>query len=436
MCLFHVLLKVSEELGITIHPVHINHRLRPGAAEEDQAFVEELCRQAGCPCRTFVCDCSAMAKAEKMTSEEAGRKARYGSFAKVARELRGSGIEQKNICIAVAQNADDQAETILFRLLRGSGIDGLSGISYERTDEWGNRIVRPLLDVSREDILAYCRDQGLSPRMDHTNREAVYTRNKIRLKLIPYLQKEYNPAIKDTLIRMGKNARMDRDFLWEQARDIYEKAVFRRDETEILLGGDVLRGCHRAVRRRVLAMVFSDLGLTEDVTAAHFENCEEIVFHPMPSAMCRLPKDYFLARVYSDVKVGRDNGEAQNNLPSGMKLTVMSLGEYQAWDMQESHGVFDWEKLQGAFGEDFESRITLGFRQSGDFISIGENKTKKIQDYFVDRKVPRDCRDRIPLVKIGREVLWILSEKDKGRFTSKYRLCEATKKVICIEIIC
>jgi len=437
VCLFHVLLEASSEAGRgwTIHPVHINHKLRPGAAEADQAYVENLCRASGCPCRTFVCDCNAIAKAEKMTSEEAGRKARYETFAAVAEELEKSGIPRENICIAVAQNADDQAETILFRLLRGAGVDGLSGIRYMRTDEKGYRVVRPLLDVKREDILEYCSSHDLSPCMDHTNEEAVYTRNKIRLRLIPYLQQEYNPAIKDTMIRLGKNARDDSDYLWEQADIAYEKAVISKEKDEILLKGDELRGCHRAVRFRVLAKAFSDLGLSEDVSAVHFQNCEDIVFHRHPSARCPLPKGYYLARVYDDVKAGKEAAE-ERTLPQ-LKVSILDLAEYRQKKLQkDSHGAFDADQLKAAFGEDFVNRIAPGYRGSGDFISVGENQSKKIQDYFVDRKIPKDERDAVPMVKIGREVLWILPYGGKGRFTSKYKVCENTKKVICIEIIC
>lgn len=437
MCLFHVLLEASSEenRGWTIHPVHINHKFRPGAAEEDQAYVEHLCRASGCPCRTFVYDCNAIAKAEKMTSEEAGRKVRYEAFSAVAEELEKKGVPREDICIAVAQNADDQAETILFRLLRGVGVDGLSGIRYMRTDEKGNRIVRPLLDVKREDILEYCGSHGLSPCMDYTNEEAVYTRNKIRLQLIPYLQQEYNPSIKDTMIRLGKNARDDSDYLWEQANSAYEKAVISKGRDEILLNGDALRGCHRAVRFRVVAKAFSELGLSEDVSAVHFQNCEDIVFHQKPSAWCQLPKGYYLARVYGDVKAGRKETR-ENPLPR-LKIAALSLAEYRAKKLpKDSHAAFDAELLEASFGENFENYIASGYRSSGDFISVGENQSKKIQDYFVDRKIPRDKRDTISMVKIGREVLWILPYEGKGRFTSKYKVCENTKRVICIEIIC
>ena len=130
VCLFHILMRLRKEYDLTIHPVHINHKFRPGAAERDQAYVEELCRKNGLECRTFVVDCNVMADELHMTSEEAGRKARYDAFYQVANEV---GMHE-DVKIAVAQNANDQAETILFRLLRGTGTDGLAGIAYERKE--------------------------------------------------------------------------------------------------------------------------------------------------------------------------------------------------------------------------------------------------------------------------------------------------------------
>ena len=130
VCLFSVLTELAGEMNLTLHPVHINHRFRPGAAEEDQTYVEELCRSNGLSCRSFVYDCPAMAREQKLTPEEAGRKARYEAFFKVAGEIHASGVPASKIAVAVAQNANDQCETILFRILRGTGTDGLSAVCH------------------------------------------------------------------------------------------------------------------------------------------------------------------------------------------------------------------------------------------------------------------------------------------------------------------
>ena len=433
VCLFDVLCKEAEKRNWSIYPVHVNHRFRPGAAEEDQAYVERLSKERGWPCASFVYDCNRIAAEEKLSSEEAGRKVRYEAFGKRAQALADSGIPKENIVIAVAQNADDQAETILFRMLRGAGTDGLSGIGYSRFDASGLRIVRPLLDCRKKDILAYCVAQNLEPRTDHTNLEPVYTRNKIRLELIPALE-AYNPNITDTMIRMGKSCAVDRDFLWETAADAFEKLCREKSEKQILLDGQGLRDLHRSIRQRVISRALSEIGLTEDLGYNHFAQCEEIVFHDHPSARTDLPKGYCLAKNYEHVKVFLAEADCPDNR---LQIRVLPVEEYHALALEKnSHAAFDADQMKAAYGPDFAARIVLGNREAGDTIAMDGEKRKKIQDYFVDRKIPKDERDRVELVKIGHDVLWATPYQGKGRFCSKFKLCPDTKNVICIELIC
>ena len=433
VCLFDVLCKEAEGRNWSIYPVHVNHKFRPGAAEEDQAYVENLCAQYGWPCNSFVYDCNKMAEEEKMTSEEAGRKARYEAFGKQAQAIADQGIPKEQIVIAVAQNADDQAETILFRMLRGAGTDGLSGIGYSRLDEKGFRVVRPLLDCNKKDTVAYCDAKGLHPHIDQTNLETIYTRNKIRLELIPLLQ-EYNPNITDTMIRMGKSCAADKEFLWETATTAFAELCKEKQEKQILLDGEGLRKLHRSIRQRVLAKTFAEVGLTEDVTYIHFAKCEEIIFHQHPSARTDLPKGYCLAKNYDDVKVFLGDSEDGG---SCLRIRKLSLAEYNQEALDgNSHAAFDLEQMEAEYGAGFEERMVLASREAGDTITIADGKRKKIQDYFVDRKIPKDARDQVLLVKIGHDVLWATPYQGKGRFCSKFKLCADTKNVICIEKIC
>lgn len=433
VCLFDVLCRESVGKNWSIYPVHVNHQFRPGAAEEDQAYVENLCLERGWPCTSFVCDCNKIAAEEKLTAEEAGRKVRYAAFAKRAKSLEAAGIAKEDIVIAVAQNADDQAETILFRLLRGAGTDGLAGIGYRRLDEAGFSIVRPLLDCRKEDILAYCAAQELHPCIDHTNLETVYTRNKIRLELIPFLE-AYNSNITDTMIRMGKSCAADKDFLWETALDAFGELCLEKEETFVVLNGEGLRKLHKSIRQRVITKAFAEIGLTEDLTYAHFAKCEEIIFHEHPSARTDLPKGYCLAKNYDNIKVFLP-GEQQND--KRLRISLMPIEAYHALHVDKnSHGAFDADQMETAYGPDFAERIVLAPREAGDTIAIDGGRRKKIQDYFVDRKIPKDQRERVKLVKIGHDVLWALPYEGKGRFCSKFKLCPDTKNVICIEIFC
>ena len=266
-------------LDFTVHPVHVNHKFRPGAAEEDQMFCERISLETSesvpgfFALRSFVVDCNALASELGMTSEEAGRKARYDAFRTVGREVMEIfGCGEEKIKILVAQNANDQAETILFRILRGTGPDGLSGIAYEREDESGFKVIRPILDIKRDEIEKYCDEKGLEPRRDHTNEEAVYARNKIRLELLPLLEKEYNPNIVDTLNRLGRLSAEDRAFLNEQASEVYEEALISENTLDIRK----LNEMDPAIRKRVYVRALNAIGMTENITEKHLQAIDRL----------------------------------------------------------------------------------------------------------------------------------------------------------------
>lgn len=341
--LFHVLYSLNREymesdgkkgMSLEIYPVHINHRFRPGAAEEDQKFSEEFASRLGADCRSFVIECNELADRLGIGSEEAGRKARYDSFRNVAEELASSD-ERSRIKIAVAQNANDQAETVLFRILRGTGTDGLAGIAYKRKDEAGFDIVRPLLDIKREEIEEYCDEEGLEPKIDHTNSEALYTRNKIRLELIPYLEENFNPSIINALNRLAFSALSDKEYLYKQTKLAYEaaidkgkggaydcnrqapndkncKSIFlnnKRDEagsgcgnaekgtTEITLKIEKLAELDKSIRYRVYNMALYEIGMYENVTTKFLDAIDKIrLSQNHPRAYTELTGGFRVAR--------------------------------------------------------------------------------------------------------------------------------------------
>jgi tRNA(Ile)-lysidine synthase len=298
VCLFHILMSIKDQLGITIHPVHVNHKFRPGAAEKDQQYVEELCMRNGLTCRTFVIDCNKLAEELHMTSEEAGRKARYDAFYETAEEL-ALHHGRENIRIAVAQNANDQAETLLFRLLRGTGTDGLAGIAYCR-EERGYKVIRPLLDVYRTEIEEYCEANKLDPAIDHTNSESIYARNKIRLELIPLLEKEYNESIQQSMVRLARIAAADKDYMWRQTEEAYAKLAdvhyAKGSETaeEIVMSRQELAALHEAVRHRVVLKAFGHIGLEKDISEERIASADNIIEKKQAPKTVEFPHGYRL----------------------------------------------------------------------------------------------------------------------------------------------
>lgn len=478
VCLFSVLCRLAEDMSLTIHPVHINHKFRPGAAEEDQAYVEELCRSKGLCCRSFVYDCPAIAKEQKLSPEEAGRNARYEAFFKVAEEIRSQGIPAKKIAVAVAQNANDQCETILFRIMRGTGTDGLSGIAYKREGEGGIAVIRPLLDITRDEIEKYCAEQGLDPRIDHTNSETVYTRNRIRLELIPYLADNFNSNIVETVNRLGRIAAEDREYMYREALTIFDKirqarpdrqaerAEQARPETKAEPGSRVvsiftppLENLHPAIRFRVYNIALDNAGMEGNVTRAHLEAVERVRLSESPSASADLADGFRVFRAYDKLIFSR--WEEHPSQEVKWRLSVMNRQEYckfveanqtaQAAQVNQAARADQVTRATQATQAAQAARLYAAFsgraletgakpevrrRRDGDTIAI-KGGTKKLQDFFTDCKVPKIYRDEMLLLAVGNRILWVLPSehfpdernRQKGRFSADYKVnlsCDET----------
>lgn len=442
VCLFSVLCQLAEDMNLTIHPVHINHKFRPGAAEEDQAYVEELCRSKGLCCRSFVYDCPAIAKEQKLTPEEAGRNARYEAFFKVAEEIRSQGVPAEKIAVAVAQNANDQCETILFRIMRGTGTDGLSGIAYKRDGEGGIAVIRPLLDITRDEIEKYCAEQGLDPRIDHTNSETVYTRNRIRLELIPYLAEKFNTNIVETVNRLGRIAAEDREYMYQEARTIFDEirqvaqdSQAERTEQTVSIFTPPLENLHPAIRFRVYNIALDSAGMEGNVTRSHLEAVESVRISKSPSASVNLADGFSVCRAYDRLIFYRRGEHAAEE--AKWKLTVMNRQEYCEF-MENTQA----KQLYGAFsGRVLETgaKPELRTRRDGDTISI-KGGTKKLQDFFTDCKVPKMYRDEMLLLAAGSRVLWVLPSehfpdernRQKGRFSADYKADPSCDETIIV----
>lgn len=338
VCLFNVLRDLAGEMELKIVPVHVNHMFRPGAADKDQEYVERICREAGLECRSFTVDCNALAEEKGLTGEEAGREARYEAFYAVAGEIAGSiakdrseagsDEEAPDVLIAVAQNANDQAETILHRIIRGTGPDGLSGIAYKRYEK-DVPVIRPLLDITREEIEEYCRENRLDPVTDHTNSEPVYLRNRIRLELLPLLEK-YNSNIVETLARLARIAAADREHMGRETEEALSQALIREEgmpeEREpavtdeiishgkgaefsgpgrLILDRAGLAGLDGPIRHRTVRLAFEKIGLAQDITEERLVAADAIILKKQAPKTVQFPHGYRLTVARGEVIFSR-----------------------------------------------------------------------------------------------------------------------------------
>lgn len=291
LCLLHILMWLKDSMGFELYALHLNHKIRGEAADLDAAWVEEHCGNLGIPLSLRVCDIPAYAKKKGISEEQAGREIRYRELAAEAERLGGAKI-------ALAHNMNDQAETVLLRILRGTGVHGLAAMEYMRDDG----VIRPLLDTSRGDIECYCERHSLEPRIDETNLEIEYIRSRVRNLLIPLLEEEFNPNISMALTRLAASAREDDSCLedlatvWFSSRKSPDSSFALSDMQEL----------PKAIFARVVISAFSELGLEEDIAAVHINALKSAVDKGHGGKTIEFPGGYEASIVRGRVSFGRN----------------------------------------------------------------------------------------------------------------------------------
>lgn len=261
ICLLNVLKNLQNELKINIVVAHINHMIRKEADSETE-FVQDFCEQRDIKCFVKKADVLQIAKEKKLGTEEVGRKIRYDFFEEVKNLVGGNKI-------ATAHNANDNAETVLMNFLRGSGSTGLKGIEPIRD----NKLIRPIIECTRQEIEQYCNEKGLNPKYDKTNQENIYTRNKIRNMLIPYIQENFNPNIIETINRMSNLIATDEMYFKSIVKQSYKETFISRTEKEIILDLKKFNVLEKVIKSRIIIYTINELlGTTNGIEKIHIED--------------------------------------------------------------------------------------------------------------------------------------------------------------------
>lgn len=264
VCLLYLLNSLKDKLKFEICVAHVNHQIRQEAEEETQ-YVENLCKSMGISC--FVKRINVLDKAaqEKIGTEEAGRKARYDFFEEVLEQTNSNKI-------ATAHNANDNAETVLMNILRGTGISGLKGIEPIRN----NKFIRPLIECERDSIEKYCEENNLEPKIDMSNFENIYTRNKIRNIMIPKIKDEYNPNIIESLNKLSMISREENEFFEKYCKEILEKDLlvqFEKSKNELILDLKKFNNLDKVLKNRIILLSIQKvLGNTQGIEKIHIDD--------------------------------------------------------------------------------------------------------------------------------------------------------------------
>lgn len=263
ICMLDMMRELKEEKNINfeIYVAHVNHMIREEAIE-DEKYVQNYCLKHNIKFFVKRVDVQKIANDKKIGTEEAGRKVRYDFFEEV---LQKTGSNK----IAIAHNKNDKIETIIMHLLRGSGLSGLKGIEPIRD----NKYIRPLIECERQEIEQYCEDRKLQPRIDKTNFENEYTRNKIRNILIPYIKKEFNPNIIQTLSRLSEVATDESNYIDLQTQKIYNKLLIEKLDKQIILKLKEFNQQENVIQKRLVLKTIKELnGSTDKIEKIHIED--------------------------------------------------------------------------------------------------------------------------------------------------------------------
>lgn len=432
ICLFYMLLELSEEYKLTLFVVHVNHGIRKQEASHDEMFVEELCKNYSVPFTLVTRDVPAIAKAEGLGEEEAGRNARYEAFYNCYKE---------NNCtkIAVAHNKNDNAETFLFNLFRGSGITGLTGIPPTR-----DAIIRPLLCLEREEIEEYLEQDQIPYVIDYTNLTDDYSRNKIRNNILTYAKKEINnKAIEHITSSVIMLNEID-DFIKKSVNKTYNEIVKEeKNNKEIRIELEEFNKLDIVIQKELIRKVIKKLsGRLKDIDSSHIQVVIGLTKKQVGKEN-HLPYDIIVIKGYNNL-IFREV-EKNNRQHSNYSLKPINLSIPCNMYIPEINYTIDIRVIDNEKGITFPSKtytkwfdydkisnsLLLRSRQEGDIIQINnKGGTKKLKDLFIDEKIPKEKRNRIPLIADGSHIVWVIG----GRISEAYKISDNTKTIMEINI--
>jgi tRNA(Ile)-lysidine synthase len=388
--------------GYSLHLIaaHLNHALRGAESDADEEFCRELASRYAIPYESRRVDVAKMAADFRLNLEDAGRRARI-EFLDEVRSRYGAAA------VTLAHHADDQAETVLMRLLRGSGTTGLSGMAYRNRRGY----LRPLLDISRADIERYLLSRGLGWREDASNSDTAYLRNRIRHQLLPLLE-EYNPAVRSGLAATASLLGDDETLLDELTKQAFAGSC-RMEEGRVACSAGQLRALNPALRRRVLRRAFVQLtGTLAGVGLRHVDALCDLIDSARPNARLALPQGVAAVREYDRLLLLRADAEIRDasfellitgpglyDLPHGGSIAVDASGT-PSFLTDSRTACFDLGSMPFPW-------LVRTFRPGDRIAPFGMSGRKKVKDIFIDRKIPISERKRIPLLFCGDELVWV-----------------------------
>jgi tRNA(Ile)-lysidine synthase len=438
------LLETLRQAGYLIIVAHFNHQLRPESSQ-DARMVEKTASRLMLGCYLDGADVRAHADQEKLSIEEAARNLRYQFLFKLARERNAQAV-------AVGHTADDQVETILMHFLRGSALSGLKGMSYRSIIKMFDPeipVVRPLLNMWREETVVFCAANGLRPHYDSSNDSIDFQRNRIRHLLIPNLE-SYNPKLREAVLRMSQSLKGDYSLLMEMLETAWQETVTDADDNSITFDADLLSKCSVGLQRNLVKQAMQTLRPAVDVNFSTLERAANMIKDPAHFSRIDLKSGLRMFRESNHIYVCTLDAELPFNLwpqLTGQPSVPLSVpGQIElagGWKFNCEHwGMPVLAREQAERNDDpfqvwldvqnLSKPLKLRIRHAGDqFAPFGlDGHSQKLSDFFVNAKIPQRARENWPLLCAGDEIIWVPGYRP----AHSYRLTEATKNVLYFSI--
>jgi tRNA(Ile)-lysidine synthase len=440
--MLHALKEINEiqQADWKLHVAHINHGLRGKAAAEDQDFVRELAEKLGMPFHTTNIDVKKIREKKKLSMEEAGRNVRHQWLEETALKIKAQKI-------ALAHNLDDQSETIMHRIIRGTGLRGLKGMAPIRllSRKHDLFLVRPMLEVERFEIETFLQERGHASKTDLSNLDTSITRNRIRHKLLPMIEEDFNPRVKMALVKLGQTASSFYLLLREIAGEVYENTKMLSGSDEVCFNAEAFEKLPPAIQTLLIDRAVKTLvGTLPHLNFEHYLEVISLCGSGGYSKTIRLPKglearrESYILKIYwpkevppppkiskIPLKVPGTTVIKKLNLKIDTQIQegrVVGMKEYVR-NKDYTEEIVDYEKVQG--------KLSIRLRRKGDhFTPLGGRGSCKLKKFFIDHKVPQPLRDRIPILADDDRIVWVVGY----RIDNSVKITEDTLKVLKLRV--
>lgn len=438
MALLNLLLGLNQQLNwnLDLHVAHLNHKLRPQEAEEDAAFVQAAADAHSLACTIQSSDVAALAEVEGQSTEEIGRRERYEFYERVC-------LQAGSKMIALAHQSDDNAETILQRILRGTGVRGLAGIPRTRRLSPGSEItvVRPILRRSRDWVMAYLADEGIPYREDVTNLSNEPLRNRIRNKILPDLAADVNPQVKEALNRLGEQAQWAAEYLKETVERTFATLIVSRNDQVLTINADALGRKSRIVQTEIIRLAYRSFGLGEqDLAFTHLRAAFDLLADPASGRQVQFPRGMTIEKRYGHLIFSLPTDEPREeispeiavHLPGRTVLPIRRL-EINCEVQDVMDGEIQQLRKRGGKMEEFVDMdavrppLVVRTRKAGDrFFPLGAPGSKKLADFLIDTKVDPKSRTRVAVLCDQLGPIWVIGH----RLDERVKMTALTKRVL------